>query len=91
MHTTLRIDGANCPFCFNDAIDELKLASGVLDVQGSLTGPCIDITNDATADVDVLTSIVRERVHGTSMYANEIEMVPLEPSKTHTVCDTHDR
>ena len=85
MLTTLRIDGANCSFCFNDALDELKRTHGVLGVKGSMAG-CIDITHDDSVDADDLASVVRSHVHGIAMYANEIRMVPLEPLVTHRFC-----
>lgn len=87
MHTTLRVEGANCSFCFNDALDELKRTNGVLDVHGSIAGPCIDITHDDSVDTHQLASVIRSHVHGIEMYANEIRMIPLEPSTTHSSCN----
>ncbi len=88
MHTLVRIDGANCSFCFNEALAELKRTAGVLDVHGSFSKPSIDITHDDAVDTETLISIVRNRIHGIAMYANEIRMIPLEPTTTtEPVCN----
>lgn len=88
VHTSLRIEGANCSFCFNEAIDEVARTGGVLKVHGSIAGPTIEITHDNTVDAATLTSIVRNHVHGIEMYANEIRMIPLAPAATAPAC-TH--
>ena len=47
MQTSLRIDGANCPTCFNETLDALAHLDGVRAVHGSFAGPCIEIDHDA--------------------------------------------
>jgi copper chaperone CopZ len=86
MHTTLRIEGANCSFCFNEAVDELQRTKGVTAVVGSIAGPCIDITHDAAIDAETLTAVVRNHVRAVEMFANEVRMVPLEPSAAPCSC-----
>ncbi len=78
MQTSLRIDGANCPICFNETLDDLARIDGVHAVHGSLAGPCIEIDHDDVA-VDVITGTIRNRLHGIEMFSNEIRMVPLDP------------
>jgi regulator of cell morphogenesis and NO signaling len=86
MQTTLRIDGANCPTCFNETLDDLARLDGVRSVHGSIAGPCIEIDHDV--EVETITGAIRNRLHGVEMFANEIRMVPLEPVALSTTC-TH--
>jgi regulator of cell morphogenesis and NO signaling len=87
MQTTLRIDGANCPTCFNETLDDLTRLDGVRRVQGSVAGPCIEI--DHEVELEVITDAIRNRLHGIEMFANEIRMVPLEPVLLSTTCTLH--
>lgn len=84
MHTSLRIDGANCPMCFNQTLDDLAGLAGVQNVQGSFAGPCIDVTHDVP--LEAITAVVRNRLHGIEMFANEVRMVPLEPIAEPNAC-----
>ncbi len=77
MQTSLRIEGANCPTCFNETLDALGRLDGVRSVRGSLAGPCIEVDHDV--EIEVITGLIRDRLHGIEMFANEIRMVPLEP------------
>jgi regulator of cell morphogenesis and NO signaling len=87
MHTTtLRIDGANCPTCFNDTLDDLARLDGVSRAHGSIAGPCIEVDHDVA--LEVITAAIRDRLHGIEMFANEVRMVPLEPVAMSTAC-TH--
>jgi regulator of cell morphogenesis and NO signaling len=88
MRTTLRIDGANCPTCFNQTLDDLADLDGVHSVHGSFAGPCIEVDHDVA--LDAVTGAIRNRLHGVEMFANEIRMVPLEPVAMSTTC-THPR
>jgi regulator of cell morphogenesis and NO signaling len=88
MQTTLRIDGANCPTCFNETLDDLARLDGVRSVHGSLAGPCIEIDHDVEVGFETIAGAVRNRLHGVEMFANEIRMVPLEPVATST-CSHH--
>jgi len=87
MQTTLKIDGANCPTCFNETLDDLARLDGVQRVQGSVAGPCIEI--DHEVEVEVITATIRNRLHGIEMFSNEIKMVPLEPIPLTTTCTHH--
>lgn len=88
MQTTLRIDGANCPTCFNQTLDDLARLDGVRSVHGSVAGPCIEVDHDVA--LEAITAAVRNRLHGIEMFANEVRMVPLEPMVMSMAC-THDR
>lgn len=85
MQTSLRIDGANCPTCFNETLDALAHLDGVRAVHGSFAGPCIEIDHDDVV-FDVLSETVRNRLHGVEMFSNEIRMVPLDPVAISTPC-----
>ena len=88
MQTSLRIDGANCPTCFNETLDALAHLDGVRAVHGSFAGPCIEIDHDDVI-FDVLAETVRNRLHGIEMFSNEIRMVPLDPVAISTPCPHH--
>ncbi len=87
MQTTLRIDGANCPTCFNETLDDLTRLDGVRSVRASVAGPCIEI--DHEVELEVITGAIRNRLHGIEMFANEIRMVPVEPVLLSTTCTHH--
>lgn len=87
MQTSLRIDGANCPTCFNETLDDLAHLDGVRSVHGSFAGPCIEVDHDAA--LETITGTIRNRLHGIEMFANEIRMVPLEPVTMSTACAHH--
>ena len=87
VHTSLRIDGANCPTCFNQTLDDLAGLPGVRLVQGSFAGPCIDVIHDVP--LEAITAVVRNRLRGIEMFANEVRMVPLEPSAEPGACVHH--
>ena len=85
MQTTLRVDGANCSFCFNEALDDLGRIDGVRAVHGSIGRSCIEIDHDDAA-LDVITATVRDHLHGIEMFSNEIRMVPLDAVAVSTPC-----
>ncbi|MBP9051383.1 MAG: iron-sulfur cluster repair di-iron protein [Ilumatobacteraceae bacterium] len=85
MQTTLRIAGANCSICFNEALDGLGRIDGVSAVHGSIGESCIEIDHDDAA-LDVITATIRDHLHGIEMFSNEIRMVPLEPVALSAPC-----
>ena len=87
MQSSLRIEGANCPTCFNETLDALGQLDGVRSVGGSFAGPCIEIDHDVA--LEAITGLIRDRLHGIEMYANEIRMVPLEPVELTATCSHH--
>jgi regulator of cell morphogenesis and NO signaling len=87
MQTTLRIDGANCPTCFNDTLDDLALLDGVRSAHGSVAGPCIEVDHDDA--LDAIIDAIRNRLHGIEMFANEVRMIPLEPVAMSVTCTHH--
>ena len=88
MHTSLRIDGANCPACLDETLHDLAALSGVRAVHGSLVEACIEVDHDSVT-VDALSACIRSRLHGIEMFSSEIEMVPIEPFALTSPC-AHD-
>ena len=78
MHTNLRVDGANCPFCLNDAVDHLRTIDGITSVDSSISDGCIAIEHD-NLDLAELLGTIRTSLHGVTMAANEIVMSPIDP------------
>lgn len=87
MQTSVRIDGANCPACFNETIEALAHLDGVRHVHGSFAGPCLEIDHDIA--LEAINSTIRSHLRGVEMFANEIRMVPLEPVALTTMCAHH--
>jgi len=85
MRTTLRVEGANCSICFNEALEDLGRIDGVSAVHGSIGGSCIEIDHD-DVPLDALTAVIHDRLHGVAMFSNEIRMVPLEPVVLSAPC-----
>jgi regulator of cell morphogenesis and NO signaling len=88
MRTTLLVEHANCPTCFNETLERLGRLDGVRAVHGSVAGPCIEIEHDNLAP-RLLQAIVRQHLHGVEMYSNEIRMMPLEPVDSTGACARH--
>lgn len=89
MQTSLRVEGANCPICFNATLDDLARLDGVRAVHGSIGEPCIQIEHDDVVALDVLAGTIRNRLHSVEMFANEIEMMPVEPVAFSTCTHHH--
>jgi regulator of cell morphogenesis and NO signaling len=88
MHTSLHVDGANCPICYDQTLDALGHLDGVRAVRGSIAGPCIEIEHDEGV-ADSIVTVVRDRLHGVELFANEIRMMPIEPVAMSAPCPRH--
>ena len=88
MRTELRVDGANCPFCLNDVIDQLRQMNGVSSVDSSIIEGCIAIDDD-DLDPRTLVNVVRSSLHGVAMSANEIVMSSIDPVIAVRHCTHH--
>jgi len=78
--TTLHVEGANCPTCFDETLEALRRLDGVRAAHGSVAGPCIEIDHDGV-DVALLTRAVDSYLHCTEMVGNEIMMVPVHATE----------
>jgi regulator of cell morphogenesis and NO signaling len=82
--TEIKIAGANCPVCLNDALDQLRSLDGVTSVHSSMTGECIQVVH-RHVDLAVLLGTVRATVHGidTSSYEYQMVEIDVEPVVIH--------
>jgi regulator of cell morphogenesis and NO signaling len=87
VQTSVRIEGANCPTCFNETLEALAELDGVRRVHGSLAGSCIEI--DHETPLNEISTTIRGRLHGVEMFANEIRMVPLDLAPLAATCPHH--
>jgi copper chaperone CopZ len=78
MHTTLRVDGANCPLCLDELTDRLRGVDGINSVTSSISAGCLAIDHDDLATTD-LVDLVAASLHGVTMAANEIVMTNVDP------------
>lgn len=78
MRTELRVEGADCPFCWNDVVDGLRHIDGVTSVTNSMSAGCIAIEYEGI-DLASLVQIVHTSLHGVAMSANEIVMSSIDP------------
>ena len=66
MQTSLQIDGANCPTCFNETLEAIAALEGVRRVHGSIAGPCIEIDHDVP--METITAAIRTHLHGACVH-----------------------
>lgn len=80
QHETIeiRVPGANCPSCFNDALDRIRGLAGVIDVQASIHDQCIEVQHDGVP-TGLLVDTLRTYLHGTDDSSHECQMVAVEP------------
>jgi copper chaperone CopZ len=88
VHTSIHVEGANCPNCFNDTIEVVAQLDGVEKVFGSFAGPCIEVDHDETV-INKITEIIQAQLHGIAMYADEAGMTPIKISTTTDICTHH--
>jgi regulator of cell morphogenesis and NO signaling len=88
MQTSLRIEGANCPSCFNETLDALTRLPGIKAVRGSFSGPCIEIDHDDVG-LEAITGTIRSHLRGVEMFSSEVRMIPLVPVALSVTCVHH--
>ena len=86
MKTELRIEGADCPMCFNRALDVLRATPGIGDVVASRVGGCVAIEHTGIDPAELVT-ILRTHLHGVEMAGGEIVMVSVDPLVANLHCD----
>ena len=87
VHTSLRVEGANCPICYSETLAALTRLDGVRSVHGSIAAPCIEVEHDDAATADLIVATVRDHLHGVELFANEVHMTPVEPRTVAATCD----
>lgn len=75
---TVSVPGADCSWCFNEAIEHLLQLDGVDEVGGSITSGCLVVTGRGFSTTSVLDSL-RTYLHGTDDSSHECEMTSVEP------------
>lgn len=88
MKTQLRVEGANCPLCLNDMIDQLRQVDGVRSVDSSISNGCIAIDHD-DLHLETLVGMVHSSLHGVAMSSNEIVMSSIDPVVAVLHCTHH--
>lgn len=81
----VRVPGANCPQCFNDAITRVRDLAGVVDVHASITGECIEVQH-RDASLPLVVQTLRTYLHGTDDSSHECQMVSFEPEVITAAC-----
>jgi hypothetical protein len=83
------VRGANCSWCFGEAIDDLRQLDGVLEVHGSIRDERITVRN-VEVPTSVMVDSLREHLHGTDSSSHECQMVAVEPETVRqTVGSAH--
>lgn len=83
--TEISVVGADCPWCLNHTLDQLREVTGVTGAHASMTGMCIQVTH-LGADVPSLLAVVRACLHGTASSSNEMGMVAIDPQAGELHC-----
>ncbi|MCU1391335.1 MAG: hypothetical protein JWL72_4673 [Ilumatobacteraceae bacterium] len=86
MHTNLRVDGANCPLCFNDLLVRIRSLPGISLVESSISEGCIAVDHDDHTD---LVALIGSPLHGIAMASNEIVMTSIDPVVAVLQCGHH--
>jgi hypothetical protein len=76
--TQIRVRGANCTWCFNDAMATTREVDGVATVRASILADCIEVRHHDVPTA-VLLDTLRECLHGYDGSSHECLMVAVEP------------
>lgn len=88
MHTSIHLEGANCPTCFIETIEAIAGIDGVQKVNGSFAGPCIEVDHEESV-IDKITGTIETHLHGIKMYADEPGMTPVKITTSSETCSHH--
>ena len=81
----IRVPGADCPWCFNDAMDRIRDLAGVAEVRASIAGECIEVRHHEVPQ-SLLVETLRTYLHGTDDPSHECQMVAVEPELVTPAC-----
>jgi copper chaperone CopZ len=81
----VRVPGANCPWCFNDAMAQLRHLTGVAEVRASIHDDCIEVRH-RDVPVPLVVNTLRTYLHGTDDSRHECQMVAVEPEVVSSTC-----
>lgn len=83
--TEINIAGADCPWCFNDALDAVRGLEGVTKVSSSITGECIQVAHRGI-DISVMLDTLRATLHGVESSGYGSRMTRIDPMPTEPRC-----
>lgn len=78
MRTEVSIDGANCPQCLNETLEQLRMIPGVGSVEASSVHGCLVVDHN-DLDVDGLVAAMHQHLHGVGRSGTEIVMTEIGP------------
>lgn len=81
----IRVPGANCTWCFNEAMDRVRGLAGVADVRASILSDCIEVQHHDVPTA-LLLDTLRTYLHGTDNSSHECQMVAIEPEVVTLAC-----
>lgn len=81
----VRVPGANCPWCFNEAMDRVRRLDGIVVVRASIIGECIEIEH-RNASLPLVVETLSAYLHGTDDSSHECQMVAVEPEVVSMAC-----
>lgn len=81
----VRVPGANCPWCFNEAMAQLRHLTGVTEVRASIQKDCIEVQHQDVPE-PLIVSTLRIYLHGTDDSSHECQMVAVEPEVVSSTC-----
>jgi hypothetical protein len=79
------VPGANCPWCFNDALDRVRHLTGVAEVRASSRSGCIEVQHRGAPHALILDTL-RTYLHGADDSSHECQMVAVEPKVVASRC-----
>ncbi len=83
--TRIDVSGANCAWCFNEAMERLRAAPAVAEVRGSIAEHLLIVDHEG-ADEAQLLEIVRRNLHVDARSASEHVQAAVEPNVTDVPC-----
>ena len=83
--TEVSVEGANCPWCFNEALDALRRHPGVMAAHGSIAAQCMRIDHSGV-DVDQLVTLLRHHLHADDESSGQHVMVAVDPEVANLRC-----
>jgi hypothetical protein len=85
MRTEFAIDGADCPVCLNETLDNLRGITGIRSIEASSTSRCLVIEHDDFSIEELITRL-HDHLHGTATASNEIVMTDVVPTIAIAPC-----
>lgn len=85
MKTELRVEGANCPICLDNALDALRGVDGIISVSASIRSGCVNVEHEGVGPDDMAT-LLRRELRGITVSGTEIVMSPVAPEVVALHC-----